>query len=238
MINPREATPRRPVIDPPGRGHSGDGGGRFRDRHDAGRRLAAALRPLALDSPLLLALPRGGVPVAAEIARALPADFDVLLVRKLSAPMHAELGIGAIVGGANSQPVLNRGLIDRLQVPDDYIEREVQRQREEINRRRRCYCGDRPPPVLAGRNVVVVDDGVATGSTMEAALRACRAEKAARVLFAVPVAPPDVAARLLSEADDGISLLMPEHFRSVGDFYDDFTQTTDEEVVALLGAAS
>ena len=205
----------------------------FRDRHDAGQRLAEALAFLKGRKDLLvLGIPRGGVVVAAEVARALGAPLDVFIARKIGAPGNPELAIGAVA--SSGDVVLDERLIAGLRVPADYIEAETARQRQEIARRMAAYRGDRPPPKLAGKTVVLVDDGVATGATTLAALRALRAAKPAELILAVPVGPPDTIARLSAEADQVICLHTPAWFWAVGAFYVDFSQTTDEEVVRLL----
>ncbi|MGD9740942.1 MAG: phosphoribosyltransferase [Bauldia sp.] len=206
----------------------------FGDRADAGRRLGQALARFAKAEPLVLALPRGGVPVAFEVARVLHAPLDLLLVRKIGAPGHAELGLGAVVDGDDPQIVLNDPVIAEIGVPDSYIEAETARQLEEIERRRRSYLGDRRPMPAAGRTVIVVDDGIATGGTVRAALQALRRTRAARTVLAVPVAPKDVLAMLRPEADEIVCLATPEPFLAVGLHYRDFAQTSDAEVVRLL----
>ena len=209
----------------------------FHDRREAGQRLAEVMGHFAAEHPLVLALPRGGVPVAFEIARALDAPLDVLIVRKLGAPGHEELGIGAVIDGGAPQVVLNHDLVRQLGVSDAYIEAETQRQLIEIERRRRVYRGDAPTPALAGRTVIVVDDGVATGGTVLAALRALHKAGPRRLVLAVPVAPPDTVAVLARECDELVCLEQPWPFHAVGAHYAVFDQTSDAEVIALLDAA-
>jgi len=209
---------------------------RFRDRADAGRRLAERLSAYAgRDDVVVLALPRGGVPVAHEVARALGAPLDVFLVRKLGVPGHEELAMGAIASGGVR--VLNHPVVESLGIPDDWIQSIAAKEAVELERREREYRGDRPPPELEGRTVILVDDGLATGSTMLAAVRAVRQERPARVVVAVPVAAPEVCQALRAEADEVVCPLTPDQLRSVGLWYDDFTQTTDEEVRRLLEGA-
>lgn len=212
----------------------------FEDRRDAGRQLAAALMHLKDDHPVVLALPRGGVPVGYEVAQALKAPLDVLLVRKLGAPGHPELGLGAVVDGRHPQRVLNEDVMRMVQPPPGYVEEEQQRQLEEIERRRQLYCGTRAPIDLEGRTVIVVDDGIATGGTLKTALAALSKAGVGSLVFAVPVAPEQSLAELRSEpgVDDGICLLTPRSFRAVSLYYTRFDQTSDEEVVALLDAAT
>ncbi len=208
---------------------------RFANRTDAGRRLAARLASYAGSHPLVLAVPRGGVVVGYEVARALAAPLDVIIPRKLGAPFNEELAIGAVT--ETGEPLLDRSAIARLGVERDYVEREIARQREEIRRRTERYRAGHPAPDPAGRPVIVVDDGVATGFTITAALRAVRARGPSRLVLAVPVAPPETLVRLEREVDHLVCLAAPEPFFAVGQFYEVFDQTTDEEVVHLLAGA-
>jgi putative phosphoribosyl transferase len=204
----------------------------FRNRREAGLLLAERLRHLGRDQPIVLGLPRGGVPVAAEVARALHAPLDVIVVRKLGVPYQPELGMGAI--GEDGARVLNDDVIRLARVTSDDIEAVEAREREEITRRARRFRGGRPPLVLEGRTVIVVDDGIATGGTARAALQVARARGARRVILAVPVAPADTLDALAEVADEIICLEAPTDFFAVGQWYADFTQTTDADVVALL----
>jgi putative phosphoribosyl transferase len=209
----------------------------FKNRREAGRKLATRLLEHKGEQPLVLALPRGGVPVAYEVALALDAPLDVIVVRKLGAPGQPELGIGAVVDGDHPQSVLNEDVMSFLRVSDEYLEREVALELREIRRRQERYRGGRPPAPIAGRTVIVVDDGIATGGSVRAALRGVRRGHPQRLILAVPVAPADTIAALEPEADTIVCLSTPEFFQAVGQFYDDFTQTTDEEVIELLDAA-
>jgi putative phosphoribosyl transferase len=206
----------------------------FRDRAEAGRQLAHQLMTHAGQNPVILALPRGGVPVAFEVARALRAPLDLVFVRKIGAPGHAEFGLGAVVDGAHPQVVLNDDALDRVRVPPGYIKEETQRQLQEIERRREHYLAGRRPVDLAGRVAIVVDDGIATGGTVRAALKGLSRARPARLVLAVPVAPADTIERLRTEADEVICLMTPEPFYAVGEHYDDFRQTSDREVTTLL----
>lgn len=205
----------------------------FRNREDAGRQLASGLRQFAEDDDcILLALPRGGVPVAAEIGRILNRPIDVLIVRKLGVPGHEEFAMGAIASGGVR--ILNQEVISQLEIPPSEVEAVIRRESEELARREARYRGGQPPMDVAGFTVIVVDDGIATGSTMSAAVQLLRKRRAGRVVVAVPVAPPDTVQRLLTEADEVITVIQPDPFSSVGRWYDDFSQTTDAEVQQLL----
>ena len=207
----------------------------FRNRRQAGERLAQRLAPLRNEHPVVLALPRGGVPVAAEIARALHAPLDVMIVRKLGVPFQPELGMGAI--GEGGARVLNPDVIRAARVdPDDIGEVEA-RERVELERRARRYRGDAPMTSLEGRTAIIVDDGIATGSTARAALQIARAQGARRLVLAVPVAPVETVREMANEADDVIALETPSPFIAIGPWYEDFSQTTDEEVCRLLEAS-
>ncbi len=209
----------------------------FRDRSEAGRRLAERLMHLAGASPVVLALPRGGVPVGFEIARALEAPLDLVLVRKIGAPFQPELALGAVVDGGRAETVLNEDLVREFQIPEGYLAQEGARQLEEIERRRELYLAGRARVPLEGRTAIVVDDGIATGATMEAALRATRRADPDRLVLAVPVAPADTLERLRPEVDELVCLATPRLFGAIGAFYDDFRQLTDEQVVDLLRRA-
>lgn len=206
----------------------------FANRRAAGLLLAKQLLKFKAEHPLILALPRGGVPVAYEVAEALDAELDLLLVRKLGAPHHPELGIGAVIDGDNPQILLNRDVLEQLHVAQGYIHNEAHRELRELERRREEYLGGREPVPVAGRTVIVIDDGIATGVTVRAALRAIRQKGAARLILAVPVGSPDRILTLESECDELICLVTPEPFYAVGAYYEDFSQTTDEEVRHLL----
>lgn len=207
----------------------------FADRREAGQELAARLREMAIPRPVVLALPRGGVPVAAEIARALKAPMDLVMVRKLGAPGQPELAMGAVAWtGGHTDIVLNDDVVRLLGVTDPEIQRVRQRELEVIAERERRYLGDRPRPRVAGRTAVVVDDGIATGATVRAALAGLRARAPAEIWLAVPVAPPDTLRALRSLADRVICLETPEHFRAVGLHYRQFAQVSNEEVAGML----
>jgi predicted phosphoribosyltransferase len=208
---------------------------RFRNRTDAGRQLAGKLAPYTnRPDVLVLALPRGGVPVASEVARALGAPLDVFVVRKLGVPGHEELAMGAVATGGLC--VLNDEIVRGLDIPEREIAAVVDRELHELSRRERLYRGDHPPPDVGGRTVILVDDGLATGATMRAAVQALRQQQPARIVVAVPTASPDTREALKAAADDVICTMTPEPFFAVGHWYDDFTQTTDDEVARSLGA--
>lgn len=210
----------------------------FADRRDAGRQLAMALAEVRLDHPLVLALPRGGVPVAFEVAQALGAQLELLLVRKIGAPHFPEYGIGAVVDGSPPQIVLNEDVMAVVRPSPEYLKAETNRQLAEIERRRKAYMGSRSPVAVAARTVILVDDGIATGGTAKAALLALRKAGAGRIILAVPVAPKDKLDELAAETDETICLFSPEQFRAVGLHYADFSQTTDGEVIRLLKAVN
>lgn len=209
----------------------------FADRREAGQRLARALERFKGSGTLVLALPRGGVPVAFEVAQALGAELDVLVVRKIGAPGHEELGIGAIVEGLEPELVINEDVAAMAGATRDYIERAKTRELAEIARRKRAYRGERGDPVIAGRTVIVVDDGIATGGTMKAALRSLRRKQPARLILAVPVAPADSLEGFAAYCDEAICLEQPDMLYAVGAHYADFRQTEDEEVIRLLAEA-
>ena len=202
----------------------------FADRADAGRRLVRELPPL--DDPLVLGLPRGGVAVAAAVAKELAAPLDVIVVRKLGLPVQPELAMGALASGGVR--VLNREVLDHARVPPAVLEQVTRHEAAELAARERLYRGERPFPRLAGRDVVVVDDGLATGATMRVAVEACREQDPRRVLAAVPVAPRETAEAFRRQGIELVAALVPEPFGAVGAWYRDFAATTDEEVVALL----
>jgi putative phosphoribosyl transferase len=202
----------------------------FADRIEAGRELARALADLADADPVVLAIPRGGVIVGEEVARALEAPLDVVVPRKIGAPGNPELGVGAIAPGV---AVLDEEMVGALRISREYLEAEIAVQEREIERREHAYRAGLPPVDVAGRTAIVVDDGIATGGTAAAALRWARA-RAGGVVLAVPVAPAPSLVRLRSEADRIVVLATPEPFFAVGEWYRRFDQTTDEEVVAAL----
>jgi predicted phosphoribosyltransferase len=208
----------------------------FSDRREAGRELARLLpASLRSDDVVVLALPRGGVPVAFEIAQALDAPLDVFLVRKLGTPGHPELAMGAIASGGIR--VLNDEVVEYLNIPGDLIDAVAQREQAELERREAAYRQGRPMPSLRNRTVILVDDGLATGSTMKAAVEAAKHEQPTRVIVAVPVGAPETCRELTKRADEVICARMPTPFSAVGQWYRDFAQTTDEEVKTLLIAS-
>ncbi|MBV9079931.1 MAG: phosphoribosyltransferase [Elusimicrobia bacterium] len=209
---------------------------RFTDRVDAGRRLARELSKQRLDrNGLVLGLPRGGVVVAAEVADVLDLPLDVFVVRKLGVPGRPELAMGALAPG--NEVIINRDLVNQLYIEPADIGQAIEEERRELERRERLYRGGRPSPATTGRTVVLVDDGLATGATMTAAVKAIRKTHPEKLLVAAPVAADDTAEALSHIADDVICLLTPESFRAVGLWYEQFEQTTDDEVRALLLAA-
>lgn len=206
----------------------------FADRADAGRRLAQELADLRLDAPVVYALPRGGVPVAAEVARHLSAPLDLVLVRKLGAPGNPEVALGAVVEGDPPHLVLNEDVRRMSGADDRFVQDARCRELQEMDRRRAAYVGDRPRLDPAGRTVIVVDDGLATGATMKAALGALRRQGAARIVVALPVAPQAALDEIADLADDVICLHPARQFFGVGAFYRDFRQLTDAQTVAAL----
>ena len=209
----------------------------YRDRREAGRVLAEHLREYAhRDDVLVLALPRGGVPVAYEVAEALDVPLDVMIVRKLGTPMQPELAMGAIASGGAR--VLNHDVINMLGITAADVEEVAQREREELLRREEHYRGTRDEPDITDRSVILIDDGLATGSTMLAAVRALRQQDPATIVVAVPVAPPQVCRALDREVDEVVCAATPESFGGVGRWYRDFSQTTDEEVRRYLQLAA
>jgi putative phosphoribosyl transferase len=220
-------------------GRRGDHGAvaidRFLDRRDAGRQLATRLTAYANRGVVVLALPRGGVPVGYEVAHALGAPLDVFLVRKLGVPGHPELAMGAIASGGVR--VVNRELVDDLAIATEAIDSIAAREGLELDRRERLYRGGRPLPTLENRIVILVDDGFATGATMEAAIAAVRQSKPSRVVVGAPVGARETCRRLGAMADDVVCAETPDRFLAVGQWYETFDQTTDDEVIDLLRRA-
>jgi predicted phosphoribosyltransferase len=209
----------------------------FRNRVEAGQLLAKRLMKYAnCEDLLVLALPRGGVPVGYEVAQALNAPLDVFVVRKLGVPGHEELAMGAIASGGVR--VLNREVVESLRIPDDVIDAAAARELRELERRERAYRDDRPAPDVQGRIVILVDDGIATGSTMKAAIEALRQLETSRVVVAVPTAALSTVREMRQDVDDLVAVMTPADFSGVGQWYQDFSQTTDEEVRDLLEKAS
>lgn len=208
---------------------------RYADREDAGRALAEALDAYAGQEPLVLGIPRGGVAVAAEVVRRLGGELDVAVAHKLGAPFNPELAIGAVT--ADGHAITDSLLMKRLGVSEQELEAEVQRQTTEVERRLALYRADRPQPAVSGRVVIVVDDGVATGATMQAILRSLRTAGPEVLVCAVPVGPPETLSKLAADADEVVCPLRPRYFLAVGEWYERFGQASDDEVVALLAEA-
>jgi predicted phosphoribosyltransferase len=206
--------------------------GLFLDRVEAGRRLATALKGVVTKDAIVLAIPRGGVIVGHMVAHALGIPLDVIIPRKIGAPSNPELALGAIM--EDGTMILDERLIRQLEVSKHYIEEESERQKLEIGRRMRLYRGDAPYPVLRHREVIIVDDGIATGATIKAALSSVRKRGAGKIIIAVPLGPKTTIDELKDEADDVICLFTPEPFYAIGQFYTKFDQTSDEEVCRLL----
>jgi putative phosphoribosyl transferase len=208
----------------------------FRDRRDAGVRLAERLEPLRSETPVVLGLPRGGVPVAFEVASRLDAPLDVIVVRKLGVPFQPELGMGAV--GEDGVIVLNDDVVRLARVSDDELARIEARERAEVERRAERFRGGRPRVDVTGRTAVIVDDGIATGGSARAALRVARAQGARRAVLGVPVGSSDTIAAMRAEADEVVCVETPFGFMAVGQAYANFAQTTDEEVIELLAVAA
>ncbi len=204
----------------------------FADRVDAGKRLASALENFAGKNMIVLAIPRGGVVVGYEIAKTLSLPLDVIIPHKIGAPNNPELAIGAMT--EDGTIILDNNLIAYIGVSDDYIREESMQQKREIERRLKFYRQNEPYPNLQNRDIIIVDDGIATGSTMKAALASVKNRGAKTVIVAVPVGPPSTIKELKKQADRVVCLYTPEYFQAIGQFYDNFSQTTDEEVIQLL----
>jgi putative phosphoribosyl transferase len=210
---------------------------RFRNRTEAGKLLASKLTQYAnRPDVLVLGLPRGGVPVAFEVAKALNAPLDICLVRKLGVPGHKELAMGAIASGGVQ--VLNEELVAWMRISGQTIAEVAERELQELQRRERVYRGDRPLPQIRARIVILIDDGLATGSTMRAAIGVLKHQQPQRIIIAVPVAPLDTCNELRSKVDEVVCLMTPAQFYAIGLWYEDFTQTTDEQVCELLAVAT
>jgi putative phosphoribosyl transferase len=209
---------------------------KFQNRSQAGQLLGERLAYLTSERPVVLGLPRGGVPVAFEVAQALASPLDVLVVRKLGVPFHHEFAFGAI--GEDDARVLNTQFVQQLGLSKDAIAEVVRHERAELIRRVELYRGDRAALDLIGRTVVIVDDGLATGATARVAVEVARARGAKRIIVAVPVSPREAVAELRTLADEVISLRVPDQFEAVGEWYEDFSQTSDDEVTSLLGKSS
>lgn len=206
----------------------------FRDRQEAGRLLASELVGLRLPDPVVLALPRGGLPVAAEIAKALGAPLDLIIVRKVGAPGNPELAVAAIIDGDPPDVVLNREIVEVYGLDNADLAALVNNERPELDRRRVAYRGDSRPVSVAGRTAILVDDGAATGTTMKVAIRALKRRSPRKIVVALPIAPPDTVEELLQEADRIVCLSQPPHFRALGYYYRNFPQLTDDDVVSAL----
>ena len=207
----------------------------FRDREDAGRRLALELLPHATEHPVVLALPRGGVPVADEIARALHAPLDVWVVRKVGVPWHEELGVGAVSEGGTVH--LNEDVLEHVELTRDELAEAIGRKQREVEERVKLFRGGLPPPELRDRTVILVDDGIATGGTVRAAIESIRAQHPKAIVLAVPVAAPEAVEALTPEVDRLVCLKTPADLHAIGLWYRDFGQVSDEEVVRILDRA-
>ncbi|CAN7578463.1 phosphoribosyltransferase [Mesorhizobium amorphae] len=206
----------------------------FRDRQEAGQRLGVELEKLGLHQPVVLALPRGGVPVAVAVAKALKAPLDLVIVRKVGAPGNPELAVAAIVDGNPPDIVLNREIVEAYALDDDELRVLIANERPELERRRLVYRGERPPLSITGKTAIIVDDGIATGTTMKVAIRALKRRSPREIVVAIPVAPPDTLAELAQEADQVVCLSQPARFHALGYHYRSFPQLTDDEVTDAL----
>jgi putative phosphoribosyl transferase len=221
--------------DPAGYGLNGP---LFSDREDAGHRLAERLLRFKKQRPVVLALPRGGVPIGLEVAKALEAPLDLVLVRKIGVPFQPELAYAAVVDGGRPETVVNEQVAAMLHLPEDYLEQEAARHLEEIKRRRQIYLAGRPHAEVADHIAIIVDDGIATGTTVRAALKAVRRARPDKLILAVPVAPPDTIEALRKDADEIVCLATPSGFGAISIYYADFHQVSDQEVVALLAQST
>jgi putative phosphoribosyl transferase len=208
------------------------------DRTTAGRALGERLAALHPADPIVLALPRGGIPVGLEVARALQAPLDLLLVRKIGVPFQRELAVAAVMDGAEPVIVVDETIRADAGIPQSYIDQQARIELAEIERCRHLYLGSRAPLPIVGRTAIIIDDGIATGTTVRAAIKGVRRRQPARIVLGAPVAPPDTVAQLRQEVDDLVCLLQPEVFRAIGLFYSDFHQLSDDEVMRALTAAS
>ncbi|MEI5682023.1 MULTISPECIES: phosphoribosyltransferase [unclassified Mesorhizobium] len=206
----------------------------FRDRREAGKKLGMELQKLRLHQPIVLALPRGGVPVAVEVAKALKSPLDLIIVRKVGAPGNPELAVAAIVDGDPPDVVLNREIIEAYSLDDDELRTLIAKEQPELERRRLAYRGKHPPLSIAGKTVIIVDDGAATGTTMKVAIRGLKRRSPREIVVAIPVAPPETLIELAQEADWIVCLRQPAHFRALGYHYLNFPQLTDDEVTFAL----
>ena len=209
----------------------------FRDRAEAGRLLAARLAELEIRDPVVLALPRGGVPVAAEVAKMLNAPLDLVIVRKVGAPGHPELAVAAIVDGNPPDVVLNREMVEAYGLQEEELADLIRRERPELERRRVVFRGARAPLSINGKTAILVDDGAATGTTIKVAVRALKRRSPRQIVIALPAAPPDAVAELSTEADHVVCLQQPSHFRALGYHYVNFPQLSDDEVTAAIEEA-
>lgn len=210
----------------------------FRDRQEAGEKLGASLELLQLQDSIVLALPRGGVPVAAEVAKVLKAPLDLVIVRKVGAPGNPELAVAAIVDGDPPDVVLNREIVEAYALDDSALRALIARERPELERRRAVYRGKGLPLSVAGKTVIVVDDGAATGTTMKVAIRALKRRSPRKIIVALPVAPPETVDELAQEADLTICLNQPTRFRALSYYYGSFPQLSDSEVIDMMTVAA